>query len=585
MKKKLTALILAVTSACAFALTSCGGSGAGSSFPEGSSPSSQGTQKPKTDEGKIRACIEQFENAYNDGDFEGVLECMEPKIRNTMRALFNTLGGIAGGQLGVDISLSDLFSLGIGMNDGDFISFDIQDVAIGDGKASVTANMSLAPTTQEKMYIILVKEDGEWLIENITDKKSSIGSGKTVVVTELGEDGFVDGIAKITYEQDGQEFWGLINTAGEIVYEREGKWNGWTHIGNGVGYISEYNAEDDTLHYQIINTQGEVIATSKELGFDDIIHNKNYEWGIDGHTWVYKYQSGINGAKTLYNCVDSKGEFVGEWIDLQIVYNYGNNTEITFVNANVIIVERGWDMAVLNLDTNSVLWLRDTEILGVHNGNIYGIGGAYYASKEGASKRENGMKFPAYYCIKPDGTIEDIFDETWEDVFKYGIFTEGKLIHGHDRYMIPDADAVYIYDLETRNVGKYTDYSTDMVEGIDFFGDYGVVEIHGLDYNFYFTLIDENGKQQFEPIIYYDSIALNEGMIVYRTKFDGSDSKGHRYAVANTQGEVVVPESAGYCYISAFSDGLAVAQIGETEEWVIIDTQGDVVVENFYVKE
>jgi hypothetical protein len=51
------------------------------------------------------------------------------------------------------------------------------------------------------------------------------------------------------------------------------------------------------------------------------------------------------------------------------------------------------------------------------------------------------------------------------------------------------------------------------------------------------------------------------------------------------QGNVIVPESAGYCYISVFSDGLAFAQRGETEEWVIIDKQGNVVIENFTVQE
>lgn len=593
MKKKLTAFILALASVGCFMLASCGGgnSGAGNSGgDEQNSQPSQSTQIPKTDEEKIRATVNKFAKEYNDGNFEGVLECMEPKMRNTMRALFNTLGGIAGGKLGVDIDLADLFSLGVGMEDGDFINFDIQDVAIGDGKASVTAHMNLAPATSETMHIILVKEDGEWLIENITDKKSSIGSGKTVVATRIGGywggSAFVDGIATIMYEQDGKSCWGILNTNGEVVYGGDGTWSPWNHLGNGMGWIGAYNQETDVSEKWILNSRLDIIATSTELGFDEIIGSAN------GCAWVYKYQSGISGAKYLYNCVDENGELMGEWFDLQIPYNtndYSDVFEAIAVGKEILIVEskRVDFKAVLNIKEGKALFLDLSDgtyinKIYTNNENIYGSFGAYYASIEDV-KNDKPIILPDYnyYHIKQDLTIET----TTESVVK-GV----KDIIAHSEYdeeTGEETNYLAVYDRETGEAAIYTDYPAEMIKDVERAGDYWLVTLQGLDHNYYFTLIGENGKQQFEPIMKYryGNVVYTDNMLVYLTKNDGWDSTNCRYEVVDMQGNVVVPESAGYCYISAFSDGLAVAQIGETEEWVVIDNKGNVVLDTFTVKE
>lgn len=573
MKKKLTAFILALTGACAFTLASCGGSGAGNgagnSVPD--PQSSQDTPTPKTDEEKITATVNKFAKEYNDGNFEGVLECLEPKMRNAMQALFNTLGGIAGGKLGVDISLSDLFSLGVAMEDGDFITFSIQDIAIGDGKASVTAHMNLAPATTETMYVILVEEDGEWLIENITDKKSSIGSGKNVVVTELGKDGFVDGLAKITYEQDGQEFWGLINTDGEVIYSQEGTWNEWHHMGNGAGWISDYDYKTDTSEYQIINAQGEILATNVNGEFDRLIYAEN------GLAWVYKYQSGINGAKAFYGVIGSNGEWVAPMTETDFSYQSGGSTETYMLGEDYFVnyyYSWGDNYIVYNYKTGVTYEIESGHIKGEIDGLIYGRGG------EISYNNEDSDDLPDYYCLKPDGTVEELSEFT--------SVTGDWLVLDEDS----SSSNVVLRNVKTKEVFEYTAYDSHRVLEIISVESGFLVLIEGLDGNRYFTLLDEDGNQRFEPIrlkYKYGSgdfvyIVYTDNMLVYLTK-DGWDSTHYRYAVANAQGEVVVPESAGYCYIGAFSDGLAVAQIGETEEWVVIDTQGNVVIENFYVNE
>ena len=171
--KKMKKLLLALLSVTCIGIATAGFAGC-----VGGSSSTQGEQAPKTDEEKITATIDKFEKEYNDGNFDGVLDCFEPKTRNALKGLFHLLESVAGGKLGVDISLSDLFSIGVAVEDGAFIDFEIQNIAVNGKKATVTTYMKLAPAIKETMYIILVDEGDEWLIEDITDRQSSIGGGQ-----------------------------------------------------------------------------------------------------------------------------------------------------------------------------------------------------------------------------------------------------------------------------------------------------------------------------------------------------------------------------------------------------------------------
>ncbi|MBQ7912402.1 MAG: WG repeat-containing protein [Clostridia bacterium] len=571
MKKRLSAFLLAVVSAFCFLFASC-------NFDLGNNI---GIQTPKTDEEKITATVNKFVDEYNDGDFEGVLECMEPKIRNTMRALFNLLGGIAGGKLGVDINLADLFSLGVGINDGDFINFDIQDIAIGEGKASVTAFMNLAPATAETMYIILVEEDGEWLIQDITDKKNSIENQSGIVSKDIS--GFYDGYAAVLYDKDEKQYLSIINQEGEILHSHEGK-SGWSHIGEGAGWFTAYDIYTKTTEYEIVNPRGETVATSTELGFDKIIG------GAYGYAWVYKLQSGIDGAKHLYNCIDSEGNYRGNWIDLQIpIIDNSGNLEIDIINKDTIKVTSFNETAILNIKTGKAFWLWYGSFLGVYEGNIIGIGGGYYDNAEDFKEWEEdkAIQFPLYYSIQSDGTIVEIPTHAFEKYRKKVSYSSGKLVYycdGYDYDREEDINCVYIYDLATGEMGSYTDYpvydSFGVVGDIEFYGDYGFVILYGKDYNYYFTVIDKTGKQQFEPIkCSYGGAYYSEGLIRYR---DAAISS--YWSVVDVKGHVLIPFSAGYEWIDDFYNGIAVAQT-EDKKQLYIDKQGNVVLDSFYVAE
>ncbi len=127
--------------------------------------------EPLTDEQLIEARIDDFAGAYNNGDYDGVLECLDTKTRNTFNAMMNVGEAILGGfGLDMGIGLSDLFSLGIGMiPDDEALTFAIHTIEVNDDNtATVNVNVKSAVGgfTEEGRFT-MKKEDGDWYIRNL----------------------------------------------------------------------------------------------------------------------------------------------------------------------------------------------------------------------------------------------------------------------------------------------------------------------------------------------------------------------------------------------------------------------------------
>ncbi len=132
------------------------------------------SNEPLTDEGKIEQRIELFMTAYNDGDMEEAMNHLAAKPRNAMKAMLNLLGGIAGSQIGFDIDLKDLFSLGVNMSDDDFMKLKIKDIIIIDSENAVAiTTMNLTGAGVGIIYFKMVYEHDGWFISDMTDKKPS----------------------------------------------------------------------------------------------------------------------------------------------------------------------------------------------------------------------------------------------------------------------------------------------------------------------------------------------------------------------------------------------------------------------------
>ena len=126
----------------------------------------------KSDEEMIRDRIEAFLKAYNTGDSEGVLECLDAKTRNTFAALSQLSISFGGGMFSGSLSLKDMF--GIRIDEEELLSVDIVKINISsETAATVDVQMSYKNSYQnhsEEAFFTMVKEDGNWFIKNFEDK-------------------------------------------------------------------------------------------------------------------------------------------------------------------------------------------------------------------------------------------------------------------------------------------------------------------------------------------------------------------------------------------------------------------------------
>ncbi|MBO4938704.1 MAG: hypothetical protein J6C98_06870 [Oscillospiraceae bacterium] len=122
----------------------------------------------KSDEELIEDRMNDFLKAYNSGDMDAVLECLDAKTRNTYKAAINIGSGLVG-LTGFNVSIADLFGLGIGvMSDGDVLQLRNMKINISsDTKATVSATMYYEDYEggySDDVKFALVKEDGDWYI-------------------------------------------------------------------------------------------------------------------------------------------------------------------------------------------------------------------------------------------------------------------------------------------------------------------------------------------------------------------------------------------------------------------------------------
>ncbi len=125
----------------------------------------------KSDNELIEERVEAFLTAYNAGDMDTVLECLDAKKRNALEAMLNIFGGLAGSYAGFDINMKDLFSLGVNISEDDVMKLEITDIKISSKKKAIAkAEMELYGKS-EFVYFVLVYEENDWYISDMTDKK------------------------------------------------------------------------------------------------------------------------------------------------------------------------------------------------------------------------------------------------------------------------------------------------------------------------------------------------------------------------------------------------------------------------------
>lgn len=128
----------------------------------------------KSDEEVIRARLESFQSDYNDGDMEALTENFDNKTRSTIESTIGLTESLFGGLTGYGVNYSDLFGLGVALNDGDMLVFgDIESIDINGENATVVVELTMnanmmgqSHSTSETVQIDLVKESAGFLNED-----------------------------------------------------------------------------------------------------------------------------------------------------------------------------------------------------------------------------------------------------------------------------------------------------------------------------------------------------------------------------------------------------------------------------------
>lgn len=125
----------------------------------------------KSDEELIEARINHFVTAYNTGDMDEVINCMDALSRNTLKGILGLSSSILGGLGGFDLNLSDLFGVSVGLLGGDLMKVEIQEITLTDethATVTVTMNLDFGYTEEASgaAYFSMVKEEDDWFIHD-----------------------------------------------------------------------------------------------------------------------------------------------------------------------------------------------------------------------------------------------------------------------------------------------------------------------------------------------------------------------------------------------------------------------------------
>ncbi|MBQ8146561.1 MAG: hypothetical protein IJ039_07230 [Clostridia bacterium] len=518
-----------------------------------------------TDEELITRRVNTFLTAYNDGDMDAVFDCLDAKTGNKFKALFNVVGGIAGGLLGIDIDLTDLFSLGVGVVDGDYMRLQINDINIVDeSNAIVTATMDLQHSQTATIYFIMVYEKDDWYIHDMTDKKMGGNSGSSVPIWTWNGN-FENGLTEITFTKDGAQYQGVVNSEGKIIYSvRKTEQEDYIFIGNDTILVVGINSYTEELcPVKLVNGNGETVEM-----WDVSLYDKILGYG-DGMFMTYRAKSTIDGIKHIYEIIDCGGnsvqgeicletgfyseysKYVGDGV-FAICTNayYGGEKEYAFINSvsGQRFMVTGWKSVEPTVFINGKMFVQQ-------NCKIYD-GLTLMGDKKTAST----------FVLGSDGTVTDI-DLSEEDV----------IWHENGYVAYSNNDKTYIIDICSLDKEPviYDTYSSSMVERVMMNGNHGALALRGKDGRIYVTVIDANGEQLIDPIATgtetWDEscVSYSEGVLVYKNEKD-------KICILNEEGKETVTE---FSYIGEFEGGEAIAETVQNGEssYCFINKNGEII--------
>lgn len=509
------------------------------------------TKIPPTNEEFITERIETFLTAYNTGDMEAVLECLDTKTRNAFQAMVNLLGGLAGAAAGFDIDLSDLFSLGVSMTQGDFMELEITAINVIDSSNAIaTTVMNLVGAGTQTIYFEMVYENDGWYIHDMTDRKpdktngsqgdsSNAGDsmntdddtnngGNNIIVSnyEISTcEPFVDGRAWVKYYDRNENqyaktyYYGFIDLQGNVIYSIPANGVEIYNIGKGSGIVC---FKDRMI----------LIGDTGEIRLELTGHAEVKHYG-GGYAWIYQNKSTITSLEHLYGLTD----YTGVWIEpMENLYEEGLYDDIQYIGDG-FMGARERDSVVYPI------WNADKSIMFTIDGHV----------SDRHISFENGVALvdcSHYWDDTISITVTKRNENGQEETTVYSeiqldclIFANGRVLpmdmiipHLNWNKAFYDGKAVTeIFDLQNGIIKpnyqitdytksspasiEFTAYPISQIEAFVFNGDYGLVQIRGLDEEIYVTMIDVQGNELITPIKgrYLDEFVLApNGYAYYR---------------------------------------------------------------------
>ncbi len=496
---------------------------------------------PASDKEQIQTRIEQFVFAYNSGDFDQVTACMTAKTRNAFQALLSLLGGIAGSYTGIEVDLSDLFSLGIATESGDFMGLQISDIQINGNTAVATTKMNLVGGMENQtIYFEMVYEQGGWYIDDMTDTKQGVAespeqSQTNITVSDCSlYDGFIR--VQFTKDDDSQTYRGYVNNKGEIFYVESYDKEKYSFyftksVGKGCFYLELEEKSASNFLYIIVNSNGEEVASSENGAFDEIIG------GGDGLVLVYKNTGNISKEEHSYGVMNAED---GSWVAPLTPLSNGRNLYLPYDGKYThwgdgifALVEclPGYnirDIYFFDSKNNEYFYIRNAYIYGsFEKGELYGkrYNGWQHTYMTTPNISEERIEMPSPFILHRDGSFEEF-------THQFSIGNEEILIDTNT-----ENEFLKIITTASNTIVEYTEFPLTTITSYRLFENYILLTVNGADGKQYFTVINHTGAQVLKPRVYKNSVRFSENCIIYKTEEETNviDLEGNLIASFGTE--------------------------------------------------
>lgn len=377
--------------------------------------------------------------------------------------------------------------------------------------------------------------------------------------------------AWVSYNNESEKSYSLISTNGKILYsvDKNNELNNeirpykFFEMSGGLSYYGTTDSQGKIVDYYLVNSDGEMIASSKNGDFDSVVC-----YG-DGLALVYKCNSNMQSAEHLYGIIDKNGSWKFPLTNFKQEPRYENyEINISYVGDGMFAIGvEAKSYLFLNSNNGTYFYIYNTDNWSAKDFN-FNYGSAYVYAEwvtspiiskmppDSYRNDENKKEPESSFLIKTDGSytlINDVipdysnYDGAWQ--LTNGIF------------VCNESDYLYIYDNSTGKDGQISKYSKKGTK-LDFYDDYGLMKTTGEDGKEYFNLICRDGTVCFEPIC-GATPCFSDECVIYNCN--------DKYFICDKTGKTMVENLE---YNSCLSTNAGIFEMKSGSDTVYIDKNG-----------